>query len=291
MAKSRKHYLDSPTDCPVASKVMKTTDFTTSKLISSLCQEDKNSTNQFLETKTPYTQKLKVFVPNKMENPFTHVNLFDQKLDNIQGILALDMDDTILNYDETIKQGRTVFINEDAIKQLIQEANDKNILVVCVTSRYFHIDFIEDVRCTKTFATETLKELNANVPDIYYTNGQPKWLVLYHLAELYSLPKHRICLVDDLLENIQSCSTEGFTVIPVDPNSHSYLRYIQHFLNGKLLIDEEYYDDLHNFLNKDKKVEDYIAIIDIKAKIGNDEFEFDEPYEVVFSPFDAKLSL
>lgn len=248
MAQSRKHNLD--LEDTRKSKISKISDLSTSKVLADLNTNNMNNH----EAKIPFSDELKVSKPTKKENAYTHVNLLKQTLpkDTIQGVLALDMDDTLLDYDESIKQKRNVFINAKEIQQLIQKANENGILVICVTSRFFNIDIIEEEKSIKTFAIETLKELNATISDIYYTNGTSKHLVLTHLAEFYSLFKHQICLVDDLPENIESCFSEGFSVIPVEKNNLSYLHHIRQFLAGKLLTDECYYEDFHNFFNTAK---------------------------------------
>lgn len=146
----------------------------------------------------------------------------DKKEFNIaqpEGILAFDLDNTLLDCEMSKQEKKIVLKNPEEIIELLEKAKRNNVMVVIVTSRYYigktfmpdylNIDKVLDILGKHYFTA------------VYYTNAGPKEDALIELNNRF-FPKdeyesrfHDICLVDDQKENLEPCYKAGFDVIDI----------------------------------------------------------------------------
>lgn len=157
---------------------------------------------------------------------------------NPDKILALDLDETLLNYDWSKNLNVHILINPTKIRQLISYAIEHNIMVVCVTSRVFESQ-IEELSFLSV--RRVLSELGIdNFSFIFFTNAQSKAYVLNHLLDTYysgaDNKKQNICMVDDNDVVLKDCKFAGYLVIKAEKYDFNltYIGLTQSFLEEGL---------------------------------------------------------
>lgn len=179
---------------------------------------------------------------NFQSDEFVAVNLWPSDKLNVtpNKVLALDVDETIIDYEASKKNDKLVFINFEKLKQKIAYAKEHNIVIVIVTSRKF--DPITDTSYLSV--NNIVKELGMeNFDYIFYTNGKCKSMVMQKLWDFYyrsSTDKLKdLCLIDDADRFLRDCLEKNFMVIKANKNdTHSvYLDEMQNFMDGTFTFD------------------------------------------------------
>lgn len=161
----------------------------------------------------------------------------DKLSKNYQAILAVDVDDIIIDEEQSRKAHKPVFIHKDKLKQSIKYAVEHNVLVVIVTTRYYELPDSDNA----LFVRNILKELGCmeHIAKIFFTAEKSKYFVLHHLWGVHYKfdwsKKLSICLYDArLVPNIQEVCGE-FTTILADKNDpHAKgLEHLQCFMKGR----------------------------------------------------------
>jgi hypothetical protein len=192
------------------------------------------------------------------DNPFKHysIELHDQfakythqAIRSPSRILALDLDDTLLDLKTSIRFKKTSIKNYLQIKELLRIANKQNIAVVIITARYLHTQVKKKVNCISVL--RTLARLGIHhFSEIFFTNNTCKRSALEHLYAQHFRPswfncrslRHKVCLVDDRIQNLLAPSQAGFDTIHCDA-SNDYLVEMYQFITGRRLIDVPVYHD------------------------------------------------
>ncbi len=196
---------------------------------------------QEIKRTEPLEQKIKKSEIFQNEE-FVAVNLWPNDKIKItpNKVLALDVDETIIDYEASQKNNKLVFINLEKLKQKIAYAKEHNVVIVFVTSRKFEPSTDNSYLSVNNIAKELGLE---NFDYIFYTNGKCKSMVMQKLWNFYfqsAAEKLKdLCLVDDNDKFIRDCFNKNLPIIKTDKNdTHAiYLDEIQHFLDGALKID------------------------------------------------------
>lgn len=158
-------------------------------------------------------------------------------------ILFLDIDETIIDYELSLKNQKLVFIHEEKLRQVIKHAIEKNILIVLATSRTYN-EYERDGLLVS--AKNIAKELGAdNFGWTFFTAGKCKSPILdyfwmYHF-DLVPDAKNCLCLVDDNPRYVDPCRAKNYPVIVADKNDASarYLDLANEFLDQKNIPSKE----------------------------------------------------
>lgn len=150
-------------------------------------------------------------------------------------ILALDIDDSIIDNAESVKTGKLVFIHLEKLKQKIQYAIANNILVVIVTARYTEHLHNQEFLTVRNIINVLGAE---NFARIFFTNGHCKKYVMDFLWDYHfeSDPKKKkcICLYDDLQDYLEPVMWEYVAVRADKTDLHGKgLDAIQNFMESK----------------------------------------------------------
>lgn len=134
-------------------------------------------------------------IPAKISNALFKPSDFDYTglhvIPNPIGVLGLDIDDFLLDIENSIKAKQTIIINEEQIKQRIALAVKNKIRVVLITARYFNVESnkldISDTHPDFYISVRRVIEKigKENIAGVYFTNGKSKKPVLEHLHQMH----------------------------------------------------------------------------------------------------------
>lgn len=152
----------------------------------------------------------------------------------------------IFDLTESIDRQRTILINEEAIEELLEYAENNNVMVGIVTSR----NFKGNQRCARN-KSNLFMMINTIInllgrqyfSFVYYTNESSPWknhkdLALKHLYETYydqNVPKKTVCLIDDNQVYCETCEVAEFSVIRAHVNydgNDNYLNQARAFIQS-----------------------------------------------------------
>jgi hydroxymethylpyrimidine pyrophosphatase-like HAD family hydrolase len=191
---------------------------------------------------------------------------------NPKGILVLDVDNTLVSEKNT-------FMQLDRVTKIIKNAYDNGYIIVIATARPYELDFKNPIS-----VKQLLDKINPEYFTwVYYTNGQPKVHVLYHLLDKYfqnnALAKNKICMVDDMMDFLQPCINAGFKTIHVDSGT-DYLDKMEAFVDNVTDI-KQLENTLKTLLGTTKSYNNFIT--QIAAKIKTDPQDLMTVFKTAYS--------
>jgi len=151
-----------------------------------------------------FTKKAAVSYHTVPANHFHVLKLGEnfKKTSSFSKIICLDIDDTVIDEKASREKKEVVFKHMESWIQIFEMANQKNILLVFVTARYFDEgQFVNlrhplnTMRIVKKLEEQTKQ--SHIISAIFFVNNNYKTYAMEYLSKLYRLPASELVLIDD----------------------------------------------------------------------------------------------
>jgi hypothetical protein len=147
--------------------------------------------------------------PTDRTDDFAVVELWSSEAlsQSVAGVFAIDLDETMVNYDASLEAGKLVLIHEEKLRATLKYAIENKFLLTIATSRQFekYNHFLSAYNIANTIAPGCFAM-------IFYTKGKSKLPALDYLEALYDV---KPCLLDNENDQLSACAEYHYT-IPAD---------------------------------------------------------------------------